>query len=195
MPQPLPAGTLRSLDDGLTIADLRRPRGGRWSGVLFDNPALWLAPTFAWTFIVEYGEVARADGRTPVGLCLEGVPLNSRSWQEMTGQRAVSPSFASPIESSVYFFAHHRYDQTKLLVVEQRDHSLHVVAEVRGDVDGLGIESVPVDAWLLFDGITVALSDPPSSVDAARTLLEGFTDTAGLEGFERDDTFWFTPAR
>lgn len=180
-------------DDGLRTAELRRPRGGTWGGILFDNPGLWLAPAFTWTFTIQYGDVARDHGRTPLQVCIDWVPLKARGWQEMTGQRAASPRFAHPIEASVYFFEHHRYDTTKLLVVEQRDRSVHIVAEVRGDLDGLGIEAVPVDAWLLFDGITVALSDTPTSVDAARTALEAFTDTTGLEGFERSDVFWFAP--
>ena len=161
--------------------------------MLFDNPALWLAPALTWTFTVSYGEVARDQGSTPVHLCLDWVPLKARGWQDMAGRRAVSAAFAQPIESSVYFFDHHRFDTTKLLVVEQRHHSLHMVAEVAGDVDGLGIDAIPVDAWLLFDGITVAVGDPPPNVDAARALLDTFTDTTGLAGFERDDYFWFTP--
>ncbi|MER6591314.1 hypothetical protein ABT214_05565 [Micromonospora purpureochromogenes] len=97
----------------------------------------------------------------------------------MAGRSASSSRFAEPGEASVYYFAHHRYDAIQLQVLEQRDLAIQVRANVSGDLDSLGVESVAADAWLHFAGITVALSDTVTA-DAALARLRDFSDITGL---------------
>jgi hypothetical protein len=98
----------------------------------------------------------------------------------MQGQTASASIFGEPIESSVYFFDHHRFDQVEQRILERRGHDLLVHAELTGDIDGLGIPSIDVEGWLMFDGIVVSLSDGPRTVDEARARLCEFTDPTGL---------------
>lgn len=167
--------------------------GGLWGGVLFDNPAMWLAPTFSWAFMFRFAEVTRERGPAAPTLTVEWVRLDAAGWQDMAGRRASCPAFAQPVEASISFFDHHRYDRVDLHVLRQKGRLLQVAAEVEGDRDGLGIAALRASSRLLFDGITVALSTPPPDVDAARAMLDEFTDTSGLEGYSRADGYWFTP--
>ena len=167
--------------------------GGLWGGVLFDNPAMWMAPSFSWAFIFRFAEVIRDRGQAAPTLTVEWVRLRAASWQDMVGQHASCPKWAQPIEASISFFDHHRYDRVDLQVLRQKGRLLQVVAEVEGDVDGLGIPALRASSRLLFDGITVALSNPPPDVEAARAMLNDFTDTEGLEGYARADHYWFSP--
>jgi hypothetical protein len=97
----------------------------------------------------------------------------------MAGHTVRSPRFADTTEASVYFFEHHRYESVDLHILDQRDLGIQVAAQVSGDLDGLGIDSVAVDGWLTFTGIHVSLSTARSA-EEAKTRLQDFTDATGL---------------
>lgn len=190
-PVPNPAmKTGRSMDDGPSVDELV-PRGGSWSGLLFDNPTIQLAPQLTWTFTFDFDDVGRTYGSTPVSLSVDWVPLPRCSWRNMVGQAASASVFAEPVESSAYFFEHYRYDAVELQVVEQRRHELRVVATVRGEVDGLGIEAFQADEWLAFEGIAVQLTPVPPTTAVAAHRLEHFTDIGGLVGCRTAGGFRF----
>ena len=178
------------MDDGLSVNELV-PRGGSWSGLLFDNPTLHLEPQLTWTFTFDFEDVERTYGSTAVSLSIDWVPLPRCSWHQMVGQVASASVFGERIESSAYFFEHYRYDAVDLQVVEQRRHELRVVAAVRGDVDRLGIDAFEVDEWLRFHGIAVQLSDVPPTMAVAEHRLEQFTDIGGLVGTRTAGGFRF----
>lgn len=186
------------MDDGLALDELR-PIGGSWGGVLFDDPEIWLPPTFAWAFRFDFADVARAWGIAAPQLAVDWSPAATgatggpRGWLAMADQRAASDGPYGRIESCIRFVDDHRYKTTTLDVVQQKDRALRVVAEACGDLDALGIEALRVAAWLQFDGIIVNLANPPSNVDEARARLHEFTDTTGTEGFQRPDGYWFAP--
>jgi len=182
-------GTSQNL---LTLEELR-PAGGWWSGVLFDNPAVWLAPKLTWCFTFNFAGVVRDHSAASPALTIEWVNLPVASWRDLAGHRASCHAFARPIEASISFFDQHRYDTIDLHVVKQRNRLVQAVAEVEGDLDGLGIEALRASSRLLFDGITVALSSPPPDVQAARALLEEHTDASDLAGYPRAGGYWFTP--
>lgn len=169
------------------------PKGGSWSGLLFDNPTIELAPRLTWTFTFDFEDVQRSYGTTGVSFSIDWVPLALDSWRRMVGQVASASAFAQPIESDAYFFEHHRYDAVDLRVVDQRDQEVHVCASVSGDVDGLGIETVHLDGWLRFDGIIVHLSDVPATAAAAMERLGAFTDTDDLICAQTSSGFKFQP--
>lgn len=97
----------------------------------------------------------------------------------IAGRHVTSASFGEAGEASVYYYLHHRFETINLELVEQRGRSLRAVATVSGDVDGLGIDPVRVDAWLTFTGILVSLHDA-TSPDVALARLGQFTDASGL---------------
>lgn len=82
-------------------------------------------------------------------------------------------AFGEPIESSVCFFDHHRFDAADLTVAEQNG----TVLRVRARPDTLGVEW-----WPEFSGIYVQPSERPTSVEAAEALLAHFTRSAGKPG-------------
>jgi hypothetical protein len=173
-----------------------RPGYGAWGGLLFDNPRIGLAPRLTWAFTFPYRDVERDYGHTPVTLDLEWIPLTAPSWQALAGLDARSTTFGEAGKANLYFFEHHRYDRIDLDVLEQHDEMVHAWVSVTGDIDRLGIESITADAWLRFDGITVALSDARTGEEAWPRLRE-FTDTAGLSPtpIEQHRNFRFTAIR
>lgn len=166
-------------DDGPTVAELV-PVGGSWGGLLFDNPTIDLLPALIWTFTFDYAEVVRDYGAVTPSLTVDWIPLPRCSWRRMAGLNASAAAFAEPIESSVYFFQHHRYQAAEIRVADQRGLDTSVVACVYGDIDGLGIPSLSAEGWLRFGGILVRLSERIGGSDEARARLEEFTDTTGL---------------
>jgi hypothetical protein len=185
VPTDLDADHLR--DDDLV------PLGGSWGGLLFDNTNVGLPLGLTWTFHFEFEQVEREYGDTPVSATVDWVPLPNARWQRMSQRRIASSAFAEPIESSVYFFMHHRYDSVELDLMEQRGALLHVAGVLKGDLDDLGIDELRLDAWLEFDGIATALSEPISAEEAS-SLLNGFTDLSGLHPTPRGGgQFEFTP--
>ncbi|WP_157746002.1 hypothetical protein [Micromonospora purpureochromogenes] len=166
-------------EDALDRSDFVPAEGGEWRGLLFENPTLGLAPQLTWSFHFPFQPVSRDHGSSPLTLDLEWLPIQADGWRSMAGRRASSSRFAEPGEASVYYFAHHRYDAIHVQILEQRDLAIRVRANVSGDLDSLGVESVAADAWLHFAGITVSLSDTVTA-DAALARLSEFSDITGL---------------
>ncbi len=113
----------------------------------------------------------------------------------MAGTSVRAALFGDPVEPSLYFFEHYRYDEAALDVSDQSGPQIRVAVELRGDVDGLGLESVTADTWLELSGIVVSTSEEPASAEAARRLLEEFTDTSALVSTDRPRGFGFVSAR
>lgn len=155
------------------------PAGGSWNGLLFDNPAIGLAPALTWTFTFRFHDVGRGDSSSEVSLDVDWVPLPGARWREIAPRHVASPRFAEPVEASVYFFEHYRFDSVELQLLQQRSAQLRVSATLRGDIDGLGVDEVHVEDWLRFDGVIVSLNGV-TSAQAARSRLGSFTDASGL---------------
>lgn len=179
--------------DGLQASDLT-PIGGVVTGLLFENPRIGLAPQFTWTFTFAFNDVRRSYGDSPVSVSVDWVPLPRCDWRAMVGLEASASQFAEPIESSVYYFDHHRFDTAAVSVAGQDHERLRVLATITGDIDGLGIDHVGLDAWLSFDGIVVALAERPESVAAAEDLLASFTSTSDLVGSGESGQYVFVPS-
>lgn len=153
--------------------------GGSWNGLLFDNPRLGLAPELTWTFTFGFMDVVRGDTNCTVSLEVDWVPLPGARWEKIAPKQLASPRFAEPVEASVYFFEHYRFESAELHLLRQRGAQLYASATLRGDIDGLGMDEVRVDDWLRFDGIIVSLSGA-TSAQAAGSQLGKFTDVSGL---------------
>jgi hypothetical protein len=167
-------------DDGLRLSELR-PSSGSWRGHLFDNPTLGIPAALSWTFELEYAQIDRDYGSSPVGLTIDWVPLPCRTWRQMKGHSATCTRFGDPVEASIYFFEHYRYDAAAIAVVEQEDDSIQVVGTIGGDIDGLGVGKVEFAQWLRFDGIYVNLHAPtPTSPQEAEGRLGEFVDPQDL---------------
>jgi hypothetical protein len=166
-------------DDELSVDELVLAEGGQWSGLLFQSRAAGASPALTWGFEFRYGDVERDFGTSPVNIQVDWLPLPVANWREMAGQSIDSLAFAEPGEASLYWFQHHRFEAIYLRILEQRDADLHVQARTSGDLDRLGIDTVSVDAWVAFAGITVSLPDI-SDAGAALGRLQQFTDTSGL---------------
>ena len=170
------------------------PTGGSWSGLLFDNPAIGLPAQLTWTFNFNFTEVDLGYGPSAANMTVDWVPLPGANWRSLAGRTVSAAVFAEPVETSIYFFAHHRYDEAHLEVLAQRGPDLEVEATVKGDVDGLGLETVDVRAALAFEGIRVHLSDTPASPAEAASRLAEFTDISGLVATGDRGRFLFAPA-
>jgi hypothetical protein len=171
------------------------PAGGQWSGLLFENPRTGFPLSLVWTFSFAFEAVEREFGETGVSVEADWVPLPGATWQRLSGSAASSTSFGQPIEASVYFFDHHRFDGTHVEIVEQDQARSRARASLSGDIDSLGLDSLAVEAWLDFSGIYVQPQVRPSSVDAARALLGRFTDPAGLIGTAQAHNYVFRPGQ
>lgn len=148
-------------------------------GAVVREPDARTGTAATWGFHFPFQPVSRDHGSSPLTLDLEWLPIQADGWRSMAGRSASSSRFAEPGEASVYYFAHHRYEAIHLQILEQRDLAIHVRANVSGDLDSLGVESVAADAWLQFAGITVSLSDTVTA-DAALARLSEFSDITGL---------------
>ncbi len=177
-------------DDVLRLDELV-PAGGTWSGLLFENERTGFPLSLVWQFTFDFGEVHRDFGGTNPSLSVDWVPLPGADWSAMEGHAASASQFASPIESSVYFFEHHRYDSTSLTIRSQENTRLLVDADVGGDVDSLGLDRVRAEAWLDFGRIVVQPESKPGSMEAATELLDRFTSTSGLTARDGGHNFVF----
>ncbi|WP_433530312.1 hypothetical protein ACQPYA_29770 [Micromonospora sp. CA-263727] len=93
---------------------------------------------------------------------MEWLPVPAESWRRLAGHHVTSASFGKPAEASIYYNLHHRFETVTLDLVEQRGRLLRAVTTVSGDIDRLGVDPVPADAWLTFTGILVSLHDATS---------------------------------
>lgn len=181
--------------DDLVLAELV-PTGGNWGGLLFANPVAGVARALTWAFTFDFAELDRDYGEVTPGLTVEWVPLpGTSSWGGLAGENLTCTTFGEPVETSMYYFEHHRYDCVELSVLDQVGDRIQVRAVVSGDLDGLGVPELVVEAWLDFQGIIVQLPDDPGSVDAASAELAEFTSVAGLSGQQdRGRNYVFEPA-
>ncbi|MFI5930529.1 hypothetical protein [Actinoplanes sp. NPDC051494] len=140
---------------------------GAWHGLLFDNPAVRLAPALTWSFRIPAG-----DG----DLELDWLPVDGPGRHAMAGREVVSTSYAEPGEAG---YRNHRFDRIRLLITGQDHDLITVTATVSGDIDGLGRDEITVTGRLAFTGITVQLSDTVSGAGALARLA-AFTDVSGL---------------
>ncbi|GIJ47862.1 hypothetical protein Val02_47480 [Virgisporangium aliadipatigenens] len=166
-------------DDDALHAEELVPGEGEWQGLLFENPTLGLKPALTWGLRIPFGTVDRDRGDTPVSLDVEWLPLAVPDWRSLTGGRVTSTEFAEPAEASLYYFAHHRYRAVEVRVLAQEGTRLRVRVAISGDLDGLGVESFAVEAWVRFTGIVVSLRDTGSTARALERLGE-FTATDAL---------------
>jgi hypothetical protein len=171
------------------------PVGGTFSGLLFENPNTGYPLQLSWTFSVDCAEVTRDYSSTQPSLVVDWVPAAGRTrWDEMAGVRFAGSTFGEPIETSVYFFEHHRYDAVEVEVVEQPGTELAVRVRASGDVDSLGISEIAVEVTLTFSGIYVQTDTSGTNVEAAAELLSRFTDVSGLRGRPPGHNVVFEPS-
>lgn len=162
-------------------ADELRPVGGSWNGLLFENPISGYPLALSWTFSIEFAEVDRDYGSVSPSLSIDWVPSAASSWNEMVGQSFRGRSFADPIETSLYFFEHYRFDHVDLAIESQTLDELTVHAAAGGDIDGLGLAEVSARAALSFAGIYVQTEATGVDTDAAAALLARFVDIDALQ--------------
>ncbi|MBB4691823.1 hypothetical protein [Paractinoplanes abujensis] len=160
---------------GLEACALVAGGDGVWSGLLFDNPVVGLPAALTWTCVVP---LAPVEGE-PVVLDLDWLPWAVADWRSVAGLEVVCGSFAEPVEASVRWRGHHRYDRVSVRVVEQRGARVRVAATLSGDLDGLGPDEFSVESWLVFSGVTVQLSEV-GSAGAALARLGEFVEVSGL---------------
>lgn len=181
------------MSDRLRVDELI-PVGGAFSGLLFENPTTGYPLQLSWTFSVDCAEVNRDYGSTRPNLVVDWVPAARRTaWNEIAGVRFAGSTFGEPVETSVYFFEHHRYDTVEVEVIEQRGTELAIRVRANGDVDSLGISEIAVDATITFSGIYVQTDKSGTNVELAEELLSHFTDTSDLRGRPRGHNVVFEP--
>ena len=181
------------MSDSLRIDELA-PVGGTWTGLLFENPTTGYPLALSWTFSVNYAEVSRDYGSVSPNIEIDWVPAGGSGWQAMRDQHFACSRFGEPIETSVYFFEHHRYDAVELIVTGQRGAQLSVQAKASGDIDGLGIPEIFVDATVAFGGIYVQTDAVGADTGSAAELLGRFTDVDGLRPAARGHNVVFEPS-
>lgn len=168
--------------------------GGSWTGLLFDNQRTGYDLALTWTFEIEFQEIRRDYGATPASLTIDWVRAPIANWKDAAPREIECAVFAEPVESSVYFFAHHRYDGVELELVDQRNGSVDVRVMVQGDIDGLGLEKISAAATLEFGGIYVQTSTVGTNPTAAMALLAKHTDVAALRPTPNEHNVIFLPA-
>lgn len=162
------------------LADELIAVGGSWSGLLFENPVSDYPLALTWTFTIEFSEVRRDFGSTSPNLAIDWVPLPESNWHSMKGRQMTCETFAEPIETTVYYSGHHRYDHVEFTMIDQSASLIDIRVAASGDIDGLGLPTISTAATLSFGGIYVQTNGVGTNVEAARKLLSTFTDTAGL---------------
>jgi hypothetical protein len=180
--------------DDLTQSELV-PIGGSWSGLLFANPMADVETALTWSFTFDFAEIERDYGDVTPGLTVDWAPLPGlASWRGLASANITCATFGEPVETSVYYFEHHRYDRVEFSVLDQDGGRLRARVLVSGDIDGLGIPELEVEAWLDFEGIIVQLPDQPGSLQASEIELARFTSVEGLEGRDQGRNHVFEPA-
>ena len=196
--RPIAAGVSRCRHN-VDVSDLKtaelRSVGGTWSGLLFENPAVGYPLTLTWTFRIDFEELVREYGSSSPSLTIDWAPAGATKWTSMAGRRFRGSTFADPIETSVYFFDHHRFDRVDLEVENQDHELLRVAAVASGDLDGLGLDQVSARATLRFEGIYVQTAAVRTDTDAAADLLSRITTVEGLTPHPRHHNVLFEPQR
>lgn len=167
--------------------------GGTWSGLLFENATAGYPLTLTWTFSIDFLEIHRDFGSVSPNLTIDWVPTDASNWQTMNGQRYACTSFGEPIETSIYYFSHHRYERADIAVIEQLDNKVSVQVAVAGDLDGLGLPDVQTKTTLNFEGVHVQTDAVGLDASLAAQLLSNFTDIEGLRPRVRDHNVTFEP--
>lgn len=162
---------------------------------MFENPAVGYPLTLTWTFSIDFEEVLREHGSVSPSLTIDWVPAGTSGWTSMDGRRFRGSTFADPIETSVYFFEHHRFDRVDLHVAEQDHDVLRVEAVAGGDIDGLGLDRISAGAILRFEGISVQTEAVRTDTQAATHLLSRITTVEGLVPRPRRHNVLFEPHR
>jgi len=171
------------------------PTGGDWGGLVFANPAAGVQPRLTWSFTVNFQEIARDYGEVIPGLTAEWASLpDHTSWEDFAGAEFTCDAFGEPVEASIYYFEHCRYDAVQLAVLEQDGSRIRARLTVSGDLDDLGIPELTAEAWLDFAGIIVQLPEQAKSVQEAIAELARFASVDGLEGADRGHNYLFVPA-
>ena len=160
------------------------PVGGTWSALLFENPVVACPLVLTWTFTIDFAEVGRDFGAVSPSLSIDWVPATT-GWRDLVGCRFESVRFAEPVESSIYFFQHYRYEGASVDVTAGSDSEIDVRVHVFGDLDGLGLPRVETETRLRFAGIIVQTAATGSDIPAATALLAQFTDVSGLHAVSR----------
>ncbi|MBO0825266.1 MAG: hypothetical protein J2P27_15660 [Actinobacteria bacterium] len=172
-----------------------RPTGGNWGGIVFANPAAAVDPALTWSFTFDFEEITRDYGDVTPGLTVEWAALpDYTSWREFSGAELACGAFGKPVEASVYYFEHYRYDAVQLAVLEQDGGQIRAHVTVSGDLDDLGITELTAEARLNFAGIIVQLPERPTSVQEAAAELARFTSVDGLRGMDRGHNYVFVAA-
>ena len=188
-----PGGRVELVNDPPFSGDELVVQGGNWAGLLFENPRPAHPLSLSWAFHFDFGSL-QMDGEliTP-SLDIEWVSVDTPGWMAMTGVHVACSKFADPAEASVYTFMHHRFDVVNLTIAEQEGPRVSVQATVSGDIDGLGVPSITVEAWLEFAGIYVQPHERPSTCGAAVDLLRCHTDVVGLTAYDLGHNYVLKP--
>jgi hypothetical protein len=167
--------------------------GGTWNGVLFENPATGYPLALTWSCSIDFAPLERPYGSTEPGISIDWLPARTAEWRRLAGLSFTGTTFADPIESSIYVFAHHRYDAVDLVVGRQVDQAIDVSVSLRGDIDGLGLPEVAVRSTVAFGGIFVQCSESGTDPDAAARVLSRFCSLDGLEPRTQPHNVVFEP--
>lgn len=184
----------REVADDLVVSELV-PIGGSWNGLLFANPAVGVRTSLTWGFSFDFEPLERDYGEATPGLTVEWARLPEvTAWSAMAGLDLACAALGDPVEASVYYFAHYRYEAVRLSILDQEGNRIRARATVAGDIDDLGIPELTAEAWLDFEGVIVHLPEKSASADLAATVLAKFTSLEGLVGLDRGANYVFTPA-
>lgn len=178
------------MSDELEPAELI-PDGGEWGAYLFENRETGVPLQLAWWFNVGFQVVSRPYGLTRPNLQVDWVSLETPSWQQLEGTKLRSDRFGQPIETSLYFFEHHRYSDLALDVLEQESTIIEISVTAWGDLDRAGPSRIEVRSNLEFTGIN-ASAELGSAATVARRLSD-FTDVSNLHQARAGDKFVFRP--
>lgn len=184
----------RDVADDLVVSELV-PTGGSWNGLLFANPAAGLSTSLTWGFSFDFEQIERDYGEVTPGLTVEWARLPEvAAWSSVAGLDLACAAFGDPVEASVYYFVHYRYDVVRLAILDQGGSRIRARATLAGDIDGLGIPELTVEAWLDFEGVIVHLPEKSAPVGLAANELAKFTSLEGLVGLDRGHNYVFAPA-
>lgn len=148
--------------------------------MLFENSFTGYPLTLSWSVTIEFEPLRKDVGDVSPSLTVEWVPADGGGWKGMSRRRFACGTFGEPVEASLYFFEHFRFDHAEVLTGALSGSDLGVELVVRGDLDGLGIPRVSAQAVLGFEGIYVQADAVGTDPKAAAERLGKFMDLDGL---------------